>query len=156
MLAIQKSKTKAQHCTPNLLPCKINHDGPVNASERYWKPETSADGSSSAYFRGRKLEGKSIKLPDGYRGAVLKTTNNVLPVETSQDGDEDEDEDEDVSMETKEIEQLASFDEVMVWGHEATPASDDAYSKGLGEWVSFAEAMHSAADQNESVPNPGK
>lgn len=41
MLAIQKSKTEVQQCTPNLLPCKINHDGPVNASERYWKPETA-------------------------------------------------------------------------------------------------------------------
>lgn len=40
MLAIQKSTSNAQKCTPNLLPCKINHDGPVNASERYWKPET--------------------------------------------------------------------------------------------------------------------
>lgn len=46
-----------------------------------------------------------------------------------------------MSEETREVEQLASFDEVMVWGHEATPASDDAYSKGLGEWVSFAEAV---------------
>lgn len=27
-------------CTPNLLPCRINHDGPVNASTEYWAPET--------------------------------------------------------------------------------------------------------------------
>ncbi|RDI76902.1 hypothetical protein Vi05172_g13115 [Venturia inaequalis] len=152
MLAIQKSKTEAQHCTPNLLPCKINHDGPVNASERYWKPQSAEDGSASAYFRGRKLEGKSIKLPEGYRGAVLKTTDKVVPVETSQDAEEDED----MSEETREVEQLASFDEVMVWGHEAMPASDDAYSKGLGEWVSFAEAMHSTAGEEGVVPTSGK
>jgi hypothetical protein len=87
MLAIQKSKIEAQKCTPNLLPCKINHDGPVNASERYWKPEVEdgrnipemrdytlliiADGSRTAYFRGRKLEGKVIKVPEGYRGWSL-------------------------------------------------------------------------------------
>lgn len=67
----------------------------------------------------------------------MKTTNNVLPDETNQ-GDEA---DEDSFVETREVEQLASFDEVMIWGHEAMPASDDAYSKGLGEWVSFAEAV---------------
>lgn len=85
MLAIRKSRAENQNCTPNLLPCKINHDGPVNASERYWKPEAGegttgspisssttsliiADGSQTAYFRGRKLEGKAIKVPEGYRG----------------------------------------------------------------------------------------
>jgi hypothetical protein len=39
------------------------------------------------------------------------------------------------------VEQLACFDEVVVWGHEAVPASDDTYSKGLREWISFAEAV---------------
>ncbi|QDS73172.1 hypothetical protein FKW77_002266 [Venturia effusa] len=146
MLAIQKSKIEAQQCTPNLLPCKINHDGPVNASERYWKPERAEDGSMSAYFRGRKLEGKSTRLPKGYRGAVLKTTDKVL--HNGQDPEEEE-EDEDESVETREVEQLARFDEVVVWCHEAMPASDDAYSKGLGEWVSFAEAMHSTGDEKD-------
>lgn len=103
----------------------------------------------------------------------MKTTNNFVPDETTQEAQEDEEEDS--YVETKETEQLASFDEVMVWGHEAMPASDDAYSKGLGEWVSFAEAvscaplfmfiipvnlrvfqMHSTADEKEDVANSGK
>jgi ribonuclease H2 subunit C len=70
---------------------------------------------------------------------VLKTTNNVLPSEISLDTQEDEE--EDAPIETREVEQMASFDEVIVWGHEAMPTSDDAYSKGLGEWVSFADAV---------------
>jgi ribonuclease H2 subunit C len=83
-LTIQNSKTAATGCIPHLLPCKVNHDGPVNASERYWKAEvgqgsydpyrwlnaifTSTDGKHTAYFRGRKLQGRSVKLPEGYRG----------------------------------------------------------------------------------------
>lgn len=75
-------------------------------------------------------------------GVVLKTTDNVVPTQTAQGPQDDSDEDdEDVAVETREVEQLASFDEVVVWGHEAVPASDDAYSKGLGEWISFAEAV---------------
>jgi len=39
MLAIQRRPDEAEKCTPNLLPCKVNYDGPVDAKERFWKPE---------------------------------------------------------------------------------------------------------------------
>ena len=39
MLAIQKSKPQGEFCHPNLLPCRINHSGAVDASQRYWKPQ---------------------------------------------------------------------------------------------------------------------
>lgn len=71
----------------------------------------------------------------------MRTTNTVIHNETNGDARDDEDEEDDTPIETREVEQLATFDEVMVWGHEAKPASDDAYSKGLEEWVSFAEAV---------------
>lgn len=47
MLAIQpSSKSKlCQKCTPNLLPFRLNHDGPINETERFWKPEKSEDGA---------------------------------------------------------------------------------------------------------------
>lgn len=38
MLAVQKSAKQLNKCHPNLLPCKINHNGSVDASDRYWKP----------------------------------------------------------------------------------------------------------------------
>lgn len=41
MLAIQPAKDHSGARTPNVLPCRINHNGPVNASERYWQPQTS-------------------------------------------------------------------------------------------------------------------
>jgi ribonuclease H2 subunit C len=45
MYAIQKSKDKNAKCRPNILPCRINHNGAVNASRRYWSPGT-AEGKS--------------------------------------------------------------------------------------------------------------
>jgi len=27
---------------PNILPCRISHNGPVIASERYWEPSAGA------------------------------------------------------------------------------------------------------------------
>ena len=38
MLSIEKSKRYHGKCTPNVLPCRINHNGPVDASKRYWNP----------------------------------------------------------------------------------------------------------------------
>jgi len=38
MLAIEKSKSHKGNCTPNVLPCRINHNGAVDASRRYWNP----------------------------------------------------------------------------------------------------------------------
>ena len=69
MLKIQKRDADdLQRCSANLLPCRIHHDGPVDAHHRYWKSETSVDGTKTAYFRGRKLQGLSVKVPDGYQG----------------------------------------------------------------------------------------
>ena len=68
IVSITKSKFQPWKCSPNVLPCRINHDGPVNAAKRYWDPTTEADGTKTAYFRGRKLRGKTIQLPEGYRG----------------------------------------------------------------------------------------
>ena len=41
MIAIQKIKAEAVkgQCVPNLLPCCIHQDGPVNASPKHWNPE---------------------------------------------------------------------------------------------------------------------
>jgi hypothetical protein len=40
MLAIKPQTQKAEKVTANLLPCRINHDGEVDASSRYWQPKT--------------------------------------------------------------------------------------------------------------------
>jgi len=40
-IALQRSTADdtARKCAPNLLPCRIHRDGPVDASPRYWSPE---------------------------------------------------------------------------------------------------------------------
>lgn len=40
-----------------------------------------------------------------------------------------------------QMEQHATFSHVMVWDHEAVPANDDVYVKGMEEWIDFAEAV---------------
>lgn len=44
MLAIQPS-SKSQKCTLNLLPARLNHNGPINDAEQYWKPTKNDEGT---------------------------------------------------------------------------------------------------------------
>lgn len=167
MLALEKTKNYRGKCTPNVLPCRVNHNGAVNASKRYWNPTTqpgiyisspfphprgllllltytNSDGKSISYFRGRKLYGKNLKLSSHYRGVVLSTTGRILPqpksndpVATDDDGDEQEE-----SPEVKIMEEQASFEEIVVWGHESLPeGSVDPYVRGMEEWIGFAELV---------------
>ncbi|KAI4257618.1 MAG: hypothetical protein LQ352_001604 [Teloschistes flavicans] len=150
MLSIQPSSAKpsSSKYIPNLLPCQIHHDGPVNASSRYWDPQENKDGESESYFRGRKLKGRAVKLPEGYRGVVVKDgvkeveqKGNVerLSRRDQEDGnDDEEEEEEDVGV----LEEMGEFEEVVVWGHERTVGADDEVVKGVEEWISFAEAIH--------------
>lgn len=53
---------------PNILPCRIHHDGLVESVDRYWAPVHEKDNTQTAYFRGRKLRGRRVVLPEGYQG----------------------------------------------------------------------------------------
>lgn len=65
---------KSRKSTANILPCRIHKTSPVSATERYWSVQEQGGGANVnnmnkvAYFRGRKLLGKEIKIEDDYRG----------------------------------------------------------------------------------------
>ena len=153
MLSIRKSEKHQGKCLPNVLPCGIKHDGPVDTSKRYWAPSkaegmhlrgeswrptanTRPDGKNIAYFHGRKLQGSEVKLPDGYTGVVLApkvTSNGDKMYDNDDEGDR---------IEETVSEELAHFDRVMVWDHGALPdGSSDPYLRGIDEWISFAETV---------------
>ncbi|CAD0082509.1 unnamed protein product [Aureobasidium vineae] len=137
MLAIKKSEKSTPSCAVNVLPCRIQHNGPVNASTRHWTPEVSSDSNenstSTAYFRGRKLNGKVVSLPDGYTDTILPTTTPT-PLDHEQ-------EEQDSTPETKVLQEVATFDKIAVYGHEVQPdAQEDVYVKGINEWIGLAGA----------------
>ncbi|KAL2039928.1 hypothetical protein N7G274_007331 [Stereocaulon virgatum] len=144
MLKFSSPRSDASRpCVPNLLPCRIDHNGPVDASPRYWAPEIASDGKPEAYFRGRKLKGKEVKVPTGYKGVIVKEakkedTGKDTEKKDVRDGRDNEEEAEEFSM----LQDLGSFDKVMLWGHESIVESEDPFVKGMEEWIGFAEAMH--------------
>lgn len=89
---------KSKKCTPNLLPVRINHNGPIHNTERYFKPTIPAPSTKPAqapsttasettdnatqapqpdeqlqhvHFRGRHLHGTPLALPANYTGAIV-------------------------------------------------------------------------------------
>ena len=53
----------------------------------------------------------------------------------------DEEDDEEKPEPVKMLDIVATFENVVVWGHEVLPAPDDAYVKGIEEWIAFAETV---------------
>jgi len=104
-----------------------------------------ADGKPEAYFRGRKLKGKEIKVPDGYQGVIVKDAGKQKNAANSMgdraraiyEDNEDEEKEDDIDV----LEEVSSFSGIMIWGHETIAENDDAFVKGMGEWISFAEAV---------------
>ncbi|OJD19394.1 hypothetical protein AJ78_00664 [Emergomyces pasteurianus Ep9510] len=164
MFAIQSPKNgtasdqEGSSITPNILPCRIHHDGPVHISSRYWKPvfDDGNTDTATAYFRGRRLRGRRVLIPQGYQGVVASQTdpNPKLAPQNSgtrqkrdrsheQDGTEEEEDDDDDDLEpsTTILDNQGTFSDFMVWDHEKLPATDDPFVKGVSEWIRFAEAV---------------
>ncbi|GER41002.1 ribonuclease H2 subunit C domain-containing protein [Striga asiatica] len=112
------------------LPCCIKHDGPTSVSH-YFKPKHTGmevDGLKveEAHFRGRKLHGTTVALPEGYSGFILG--KKCHGKETSTGGSE--------YWETN-----ATFQNITVWNHDAMPSKDDAFLRAF-HWFSTANALH--------------
>jgi ribonuclease H2 subunit C len=95
------------------------------------------------YLRGRKLEGKTVKLPEQCRGVILQRKDEPSCKKPLPEPDvvviEDE---EDQLPETGTMQVTAEFDEMVVWGHEAVAdASSDPYVRSMEEWLQISDKV---------------
>lgn len=96
-------------------------------------------------------------------GIAAKATERLLPQQSlpiseklEADGSTAEDEDdepEDKPEPVKILQSTATFSEITVWGHDALPAADDPFVKGVEEWIAFAEALHVQLTPPELPPS---
>lgn len=101
-----------------------------------------------AYFRGRKLKGKDLKIGRDYRGLLVKDDGRTKDLNKQpRTGSVKDDEDEEVE-EVKDLHEVGSFDNIILWGHEELVEVDDAFVKGLGEWIGFAEIVWPLSQRN--------
>jgi ribonuclease H2 subunit C len=139
----------------HVLPCQIAHDGPAKV-DAHFKPRVDADDASlsTATFRGRKLRGRKVALPDNYRGILalmrLLIEGFVLqPVDPLVDtgrGDygavEDDEEDDEEGVKKVTWESTETFDGLTVWEHHGLPdEKQDHWIRAVQEWVVMANAV---------------
>ncbi|EPS36078.1 hypothetical protein H072_10496 [Dactylellina haptotyla CBS 200.50] len=156
MISIRGPDASKAPLEANILPCRIKYTGPASSSRQFWNPtseqaQEANDGTPggethTSYFRGRKLVGTKLVVPDGYQGRVLNppsneplTGNQKREVLYQDDEDDEGDEIEEAAQWTTE----SSFSEIMVWGHElAVDGSQDGVVKGLEEWMGMSKILN--------------
>ncbi|KAI0380405.1 ribonuclease H1 small subunit [Hypomontagnella monticulosa] len=148
VFSVESQESIQKKAQVHLLPCRIHHDGNIDPMNTYWNPsEDQADRTKTAYLRGRKLHGKTVKLPEGYYGSIVEKSEPKKPEDTKKEGAVeviDLEEESDDQLETGAMQGKATFNEVMIWNHESlADPSEDAHLRGVEEWISFAEQIHS-------------
>ncbi|EGX53471.1 hypothetical protein AOL_s00006g337 [Orbilia oligospora ATCC 24927] len=167
MISIKKPASSEIPSKANILPCRIKYTGPASSSRQLWNPTTqpaaaaasTAAGDSAnpgdnakvethtSYFRGRKLVGTKLAVPDGYQDAG-SASNPPLTGNQKREmlyqGDDDEEDEEDGDIQGKvEWTTKASFEEIMVWGHEVlVDGTQDGVVKGVEEWMGIAKILN--------------
>lgn len=61
------------------------------------------------------------------------------------------DEEEEAPEPVKLLEEMSTFEDVIVWGHDIVPTNEDPFVKGIEEWIHFAEAIHGAPSDGSKV-----
>lgn len=83
-----------------------------------------------------------MRLPEGYRGAVVEKGERGVDRDVEVQKEEEEEEGGNPLEEVGALHGKAAFDEVVVWGHESiADSAADPYVRGVEEWISFAEQV---------------
>ncbi|CAN6230463.1 unnamed protein product [Urochloa humidicola] len=122
----------------HLLPCGIRQNGGAPVSD-YFKPrstgvEVEGVKVEEAFFRGRKLQGATLALPDGYRGYVLEKKSGGKDTQNSD--------------EVGNFVSRAEFQNITYWNHDTTPSAEDSLPRCF-HWLTVASAMHKPVTAEE-------
>ncbi len=119
----------------HLLPCEVQYSGPAPVSA-YFKPSPLPDqGTHGAAFRGRKLLGRTVALPEGYTGTVLQDTNTA----SIADGEE------------RKWLQKGTFNSLTYWNHDDQPSGDEPLFKAM-QLAGLASALHGHCEEAPISP----
>lgn len=106
-----------------------------------------------------------MKIPEGYRGVVIVDTKvkNVVQAGGHGKGLDGHEKNVNVDMDmngedgTEEegiLEEVAQFDEFVVWGHECIGGEEgvgEEYVKGVQEWVGWAGVIHEYSNEERDA-----
>ncbi|KAG0587775.1 hypothetical protein KC19_2G190400 [Ceratodon purpureus] len=132
--------------TMHMLPCGTNYTGPA-AVDDYFKIRaagTNEDGivMKEAAFRGRKLMGSTLLLPDGFCGFVLKKDAGLNPENGKAKVKSSDKEAFDVWAAD------SRFGGFTYWNHDTLPSKAD-HIRSVMEWLPVSAALHEEVTTDE-------
>uniref|UniRef100_A0A8C3UAA4 Uncharacterized protein n=1 Tax=Catharus ustulatus TaxID=91951 RepID=A0A8C3UAA4_CATUS len=113
-----------------LLPCRIQHDGPAPVAV-FLRPRPGPGGELWASFRGRRLGGRELPLPAGYRGLLLRGEEPGDPSQVRPGGQR--------PPEPPQVTLTGSFEAITDWGADTAPAPGQGLARAL-QWGPLAQA----------------
>lgn len=130
--------------TMHLLPCGTNYTGPA-AVDDYFKIKaagTNEDGivMKEAAFRGRKLMGSTLVIPDGFCGFVLKKDVGLNREKAKVESEDKE------AFDVWEAD--SKFGEFTYWNHDTLPSKAD-HIRSVMEWLPVSAALHEEVTADE-------
>ncbi|KAF0919421.1 hypothetical protein E2562_029453 [Oryza meyeriana var. granulata] len=137
--AVDMSPAAADLGRVHLLPCGIRQKGAAAVSD-YFKPkdtgvEVERVRVEEAFFRGRKLQGATIALPDGYRGYILEKRSGGKDMQK-------------LEGEVSSFKSRAEFQNITYWNHDTTPSAEDPLPRCF-HLLTVANAMHKPVTAEE-------
>lgn len=58
------------------------------------------------------------------------------------DGANDGEDDAEDQVPLESMDQVSRFQDITVWNHEMVPSADESFSRGVNEWLAFAQVIH--------------
>lgn len=94
----------------------------------------------TAYFRGRKLHGKTVVIPKGNRGVLVQRQESAVSNEAENPEDDQPDGPDDAQEGKLQI--TGEFRDMTVWGHESVADSaSDCHIRGMEEWMEVSKKV---------------
>lgn len=118
------------------LPCCIKYNGQCCVSD-YFKPKITGVvvdelELKEASFRGKRLAGTTLPIPENYRGFVLEKKNSKREMVSTKGSEK-------AGLDTWNA--TASFQNITYWNHDTIPSESDTFNCCF-HWFAVANAIH--------------
>lgn len=101
----------------------------------------------TAHLRGRKLHGKTLKIPLEYRGILVQKEDG--PTTKEVDNVEDGQQETPNGAQEDKLEAVGEFQDLVIWGHESVAdTTSDHYVRGIGEWIEVSRKVRQCTESS--------
>lgn len=132
MSVVISSNDTTSQSRVHLLPCTVKTNGPAKVDTFFTTIIQEGEAGYTSTFRGRELRGRTLSVPDGFKGIILQEPNRPFI------------EDHDRSLRIS-----GQFDEFTYWNLQTPPSEQDKIARAL-QWAKLSSVIHSPVSEEEN------